>query len=431
MPETYPTPTTPADNAGHGADRPARRRLPPTKVMQLPKLPKPEKPVRGTPDYPADSPLFPHATGRWAKKIRGQLHYFGYWSGPDGPNHDAALRSYNEQADALHSGRSPKTEPDGELNVKGLCNEFLNAKQAALDSNEIVPKTFGELKATADLLVKRFGKRRLVADLTPADFASLRQHMAKRWGPVRLFNAISRVRCIFKFGYDNGLLAVPVRFGTGFDRPSRKTLRLERARRGPKMFTADEVRRILAAAKPQHKAMILLAVNGGLGNSDLGQLPLDALDLEGGWLNYPRPKTGIGRRIPLWRETVQAIKDYLPHRPTPKTPEAEKLAFVTLYGNPWYKRAAGMGNPLSDVFRRLLDSLGINGNRCFYALRHVFETVGGGAKDQVAVNAIMGHADSTMSAVYREHVEDARLVAVVEHVRTWLFGAPAAPAAAP
>ena len=51
----------------------------------------------------------------------------------------------------------------------------------------------------------------------------------------------------------------------------------------------------------------------------------------------------------------------------------------------------------------------------------VFETIGGEARDQVAVDYIMGHVDTSMANAYRERISDERLSAVVEHVRKWLF----------
>jgi integrase len=368
------------------------------------------KPSKPFPDFP----LFPHATRRWAKKVRGKLHYFGPWDDPD-----AALKKYLEQKDALHDGRKVR-EDTGGLTVKDLCNRFLNAKHALVESGELKERSWEDYKQACDLCVSHLGKGRLVADLDPDDFARLRAVMAKKWGPVRLGNVIQRVRSVFKYGFDAGLVATPVRTGPSFKPPTRKMLRLARAKKGVRMFEAEELRRMLGAAGQPLKAMLLLAANCGSGNADVGTLPLAALDLSGGWVNFPRPKTSIDRRCPLWPETVEALREAIAARPEAKDPKHAGLVFVTRVGGSWYK--TDRDNPVSKETRKLLDDLGINGHRNFYCLRHGFETIGGEAKDQVAVDHIMGHARSDMASAYRGRISDERLRAVADHVRKWLFG---------
>ncbi len=79
---------------------------------------------------------------------------------------------------------------------------------------------------------------------------------------------------------------------------------------------------------------------------------------------------------------------------------------------------------ISKAFRKLLDAEEIyRPGLSFYALRHQFATVGGETLDQVGVNHIMGHADASMSAVYRERISDDRLERIASHIRNWLFAA--------
>src|SRR5262249_47668347 len=162
--------------------------------------PKPAKPEKPSPDFP----LFAHAAGVWAKKIRGRLHYFGPWSDPGG-----ALKKYLEQKDALHAGRKPREATEGTI-VHELVNRFLNQKQALVDVGELAPRTWRDYKEACDEVVAAFGKRRLLADIDPDDFAALRNALAEKWGPHRLSKTIQFVRCVFKFAFEAGLVAVPV-----------------------------------------------------------------------------------------------------------------------------------------------------------------------------------------------------------------------------
>jgi integrase len=372
-----------------------------------------DKPAKPYPDYP----LFPHATKRWAKKIRGRLHYFGSWS--DG--WQAALDNYLKLKDDLHAGRKPRPDRDG-VTVKDVANDFLRAKQALVDTGELSARTWADYKQVCELVVSHMGKGRLAQDVGPDDFTSLRKKVAKKWGPQRLGSKlIQYTRCLFKHALDAGLIDRAVRFGPGFKRPSKKVLRLNRAEAGPKLFAASEVRRLLDAAGPSMRAMILLGINAGFGNSDCGTLPVAAVDLDNAIIDYPRPKTGIPRRCALWPETVVALREALAKRHAPRNEADVGLFFVTKYGYGWNKDTST--NPVSQETGKLLRKLGINGRKGlgFYTLRHTFRTVADESKDQPAVDFAMGHEVPHMSAVYRETISDARLRAVADHVRAWLF----------
>jgi integrase len=372
---------------------------------------KPAKPSKPYPDFP----LTAHPAGYWCKKIRGKIHYFGPWDDPDG-----SLTKYLEQKDALHAGRKPRESSAG-ADVHALVNRFLHQKKELVNVGELSPRTWADYKEACDAIVAAFGKRRLLADIDPDDFAGLRNKLAKKWGPHRLSKTIQFVRCVFKFAFEAELIDRPVRFGPGFKRPSKKTIRLQRAKGGPKLFTADEIRRLLAAAVPQLKAMILLGINCGFGNSDCALLPRQVVDLDAGLIDYPRPKTGIPRRCTLWPETVQGLKDALAARPDPKKAEHAELVFVTRYGDSWHKDTPD--GPISREMGKLLRRLGINGPKGvgFYTLRHTFRTVADEAKDQPAADYIMGHEVPHMSSIYRETISDERLKAVTDHVRRWLW----------
>ena len=377
--------------------------------MPTGKSPPPEKPYLGF-------PLFPHQNGQWAKKIRGKHHFFGIWG-----DHDAALQKYLDERDDLQAGRIPQRVSSGVVNVGSLVNLFLAQWEAKVQSGTISPRTFVDYRDCAKMLIEKLGRSTAADTLAPTNFAGLRNQWASKYSSGRLNKLVTMTRTIFKWSWESDLLKVPVKLGPDFKGASKRQIREQRNAVATKLFEASELQTILKAATPTLRAMILLAVNCGYGNTDIATVKQS--HIAGGWVNYPRPKTAVPRRAPLWPETEAAIAEVIQRRPKATNAEDAGLIFLTVHGAPWVRPGIESNDEVSKAFRKLLTRTELYRlGRTFYALRHTFATIGDDARDSVAVAAILGHADASMTANYRQRIEDARLLAVTDHVRHWLFG---------
>ncbi|MSU77463.1 MAG: site-specific integrase [Gemmataceae bacterium] len=385
----------------------------------------------------ASFPLTAHVTGRWCKKIKGRVIFFGKIVPDDGgKSAQVALDKFLHEKDYLATGRTPPPDPKDSVTLRDLVNSFLTFKRSRTDSGELSTRMFGKWHRTCEHLISHFGKNRAIDDFRQDDFAKYRIVLSRRLGSLELGCEVQRVRSLFKYAFDTELLKSQVRYGPGFSRPTRKTLRIERAKKGPKLFALDDILTLLDVANVPMRAMILLACNAGLGNTDLANMPVDCIDLKTGAVDYARPKTGIDRRFFLWPETLEAIREVLAKRPAPDDPADAGLLFVTQQRKRWCKATfqadddgemvINNDNGIAKEFAKLFKKAGLARKKghSFYTLRHVFATVASGTCDQVAVNHIMGHSPNDMAGFYRERIDDARLQAVAEHVRQWLFGTP-------
>ena len=360
-------------------------------------------------------PLWLHSTGQGATKIRGKYYYFG-------KDRDAALKEYARVKDDLESGRRPPPRDDQQCSLKDLANSFLTHKQSLVKSGELSQRTFLDYYATCEGLLEHFGKRTAVESLRPDELLTYRRKLSEtRKSVVTLGNEVQRCRVVLRFAFEHGLIDRPIRVGE-FRRPSKAAQRRHRATSPERIFEAAELRSIIGAANVQLRAMTLLAINCGFGNDDVARLPIAAIC--DGWIDYPRPKTAIARRCPLWEETRDAIDVAISVRPKPKDAKQADLVFITKRGGAWYRDGGKPSSAVTHEFRKLLQRLGLYARgKSFYTVRHTFQTVSDEVGDYIATKLIMGHAtDSDISGQYRERFKDDRLQRVTDYVRGWLFG---------
>jgi integrase len=397
------------------------------------------KPVK--PKKPKDFPLTPHPRGSWCKKIDGKVHYFGPWSDPA-----AALEAWEQFDCDRKAGKPMRPRRDGRLTVKDMTNAFLTAQNDRVEQGGLKLRSYRELKPVLEDFARSVGITARVADLAAADFTRYRASLLKkkngddRLGSHSVKRHTTIVRTCFRWAFEEDLIEKLPKYGSDFGQV--RGLGISATK--PLMFTPDEIRTMVNAATAPLRAMILLGINCGFGNTDVGTLPIAAVDLDAGFIAFPRTKTGISRRCPLWPETIDAIRESLAVRRRPIEPEDADVLFVTRGGRPFTGNTAikkdglivdvRITDSLAGCFKKLLGECGIrkvskagnaisDGRGSFYSLRRTFRTIADEMMDDHAANVIMGHTAKSMGEKYVQRIGDERLRRLVDHVRSKIFPA--------
>lgn len=166
------------------------------------------KPAKANPDFPH----FPHASGRWAKKVRGRMNYLRSRRGPRAVTWETALELYKGVADDPHADRTPRPKSDG-LTVRDLVDWFLTHRRSLWDTWEIAERSFRNYVRTCRLIVDGFGRKHPVLDLRPDGFAEVRTSPAETRKPFSLGIEIHRIRGAFKHANDAELIDRQIKLG--------------------------------------------------------------------------------------------------------------------------------------------------------------------------------------------------------------------------
>ena len=355
-------------------------------------------------------PLTLHPTGQYCKKIRGKMHYFG-------ADKKQALQRYLDQATYLHGCHDARAaRSKSAMALKELCDLYLRYQHARVIAGELSPKHYSDQIDSLSKLASFLGRGRRIRDIATVDLQNYKRNLQNAYGSVHRLNLhLSIMKAMFHWARRNDILEnIP-----NIDAVSRgKIVCRER-------FTFDppHVRKLLSKANVKMRAMIWLGLNCGFGCTDCAQLKWKDLDLDTRRVRLARKKTGVPRNLPLWPETIQAVK---------KVPKSGPLVFYTEEGHPWVRtscKTLGDGNQkyttvnaVTSMFSRLMKKARIKAPRGtgFYTLRRTAATLAARSGDPFAVQRLLGHVNLEMATRYVQDVSEQTDI-VIDNSRRYLI----------
>ena len=268
-------------------------------------------------------------------------------------------------------------------------------------------------------MVDFLGRNVAIAGLKPSHFSRYKAELALRKNINTISNEITRARSVFIWLERAKKIPAQPDYGPDFRRASRRAIRKYRHQQDEdKTLDASTILAVISELGTHYRAMAMLGINCGFGPTDCMKLTKSAVDLERGWIEFPRTKTGVDRKCPLWDETIEALDLSQRWRPKPAR-GAGRLFFVRHDGAPFTES----NSKYTRNFSRALRIVGCyTEGKSVYSMRHTLSTVAREVRDDEALKVILGHVDDSMLSEHYTHgFPDARLEAITDHVHAWLF----------
>lgn len=357
-------------------------------------------------------PLTPRSDGRFTKMIRGVPQYYGKHG-----DWQAALDEYHATAPAVTHGRIVPSAPNPTVTVRQIANRYLQEREADVTHGTLQAKSWEDYRSTLNRFVKFIGASTPARELGPEHFTRFAAHLRKTLGAYAFNRSRALILAWLRHAAAAEWVKPAINVGVGFKPVPAGKMRGDRKVR---LFEPAQIKRLLKLAGPQMRTMILLGLNGGFGSTDCARLTREHIDLNMGVIRYRRNKTNIARTVPLWPETLKALRKVLALRPD------DALVFRTKAGSPWVRTRRSKRNgrnvtvdAIPQRFGKIMDDAKIDMPGVgFYALRHTFATYANEVRDSDARRHIMGRRLPDLDDVYIEYLFLPRLKVLTDHVRS-------------
>ncbi|MFC1793381.1 tyrosine-type recombinase/integrase [Planctomycetota bacterium] len=356
-------------------------------------------------------PLTLHPTGQYCKKIKGKIRYFG-------TDKNKALEKYLAQATYLHGAQSliPKIS-NGKMTLKQLCDLYLRYQNSRVLVGDITAKHYNDQTYSLNRFMVFLGQGCRIENISTLDLQNYKRKLQSSYPSVDRQNLhIGLMKAMFHWARKNDVLeGIPNIDAISKDRVVHKE---------KYTFNKKQIRKLLSTADVKMKAMIWLDLNCGFGCTDCSRLKWEDLDFKNSRVELARSKTKIDRNLPLWPETIKALKEI---------PRSGSLVFTTSKDHPWIRTTATtndngepkyiIDNRISTKFSRLMKKVGIQAPKGtgFYTFRRTAATIAARSGDPFAVQRLLGHVDLTMATRYVQDVSE-QTDRVIENSRKHFIG---------